>query len=160
MITPINITELKAAMTAAGYPPATGGTTWTPADDVAYRAYAMWKSRIDASHAEYGIPFPSELLKRDPTFPGAEKAVISITITGATTAVVAGTVQYTAVAHYSDFSSGTVTTTAAWHSATTATATIGAATGLATAVAAGTTAITAVLGGVTSNTITLTVTAS
>jgi parallel beta-helix repeat protein len=82
---------------------------------------------------------------------------IAVTPSTPNTLQAPGTLQFTAIATYSDGSTGDVTATATWTSGTPATATITSPGGLATGVASGTTAITASLSGVTSNTVTLTV---
>ena len=83
----------------------------------------------------------------------------SIAVTATPASVSAGsTSQFNAVGKYSDGTSGTITTSVTWTSATTTVATI-AASGLATGVAAGTSVITATSGSIT-GTATLTVTAA
>jgi Domain of unknown function (DUF1929)/Bacterial Ig-like domain (group 2) len=85
------------------------------------------------------------------------KGITSIALTPATpTLNVGGRQQFTATATYSDGSTASVTTTAAWTSSSATVATVGATTGLATAVSGGATTISATVGTITGST-TLTV---
>ena len=91
-------------------------------------------------------------------FNAATKAVTSVAVSPPTASIPAGAAQqFTAMATYSDGSTGDVSSTATWSSSTVSAATINAA-GLATGVAAGSATVTASVGSV-SATATLTVTA-
>ena len=80
---------------------------------------------------------------------------LAISPASANTAI-GGTVQYTAIASYTDGTSADVTSTVSWFSQDPSIATI-AAGGLAKGIAAGSTGIAASIGSVTSNTATLSV---
>jgi hypothetical protein len=90
----------------------------------------------------------------------ADKLLVSIAVTPAAPSIPTGGIQqFTATATYDDGSTGNVTASSSWTSASTAVATITPATGLATGVTSGTSDITATFGGQTA-TVTLTVTAA
>jgi len=148
---PMNLTELKAAMTTAGYK-VSSGATWTPQDQAEYRDYCYheWNGMVPDRDV-FALAYPG-LAPED--FPGAggdtpvEPVLESIAITGDNTVDVGSTTNLTATGTYDDESTEDLTATATWASSDEEVATVDA--GVVTGVAAGSANITATDGDVTS----------
>jgi hypothetical protein len=113
-------------------------TNYSGTDSFTYEA---WDGNLDSNN----VAVVTITVNYVPTPPPPPPFVISVIVTpGNATVSISGTQQFTAMANYSDGSSGDVTSLATWSSGSSSVATVSA--GLATAVAEGNTSITAVYG--------------
>jgi len=161
-MTPMDLTQLKSAMSTAGFP-VSDGDGWTVEDTKQYRDYCYhkWNNMVpdrDLFALAYPGLAPAE-------FPGAgddpapvEPVLETIAISGDDTVVEGATVDLTATGTYDDESTEDLTADATWTSSDDEVATVEE--GIVTGVAEGTAQITASFDGVDSDPFDVTVTAA
>lgn len=159
----LNITQVKQAMTSAGYT-MSPGNSWTGEDDKQYRAYCYFNhtgiTPYEAGQGKaYSTVLPEGFPGRagDEPGPGPDAELVSITISGVAELVEGGSSMLIATGLYDDETEADLTASAVWASSAEAVATV--AGGTVTGVSEGTAQITATVGDVVSDAFEVTVAA-